>query len=1064
MARKQGSQAANEKKGGHAALRFALKGHADSVYAVAVSGFGSQAVSGSADHTARVWDIKAGTCRQTIQEGYLQSASCLHVTTNAATAISGGGQDGTARLWDVFSGACSAVFKGHNGPVRCAAVSGDGRLAVTADFQGTIWVWNLLDGIGERLNWRAEESRRSTLALALSSDGSLAVCGGEDQVLHVWDTKTRTRKFSLAGHKDAIRGVALSADGRVAVTGGNDRTIRIWDIQAGLCRAELEGHTGSVHSVAISGDGQRAVSGSADHTVWVWDLVTLKPRAVLEGHSAAVRSVALSADGSVAVSGGDDLTVLVWDLDKASPTAPPTFPPYLSAKIVLVGDSGVGKSGLGWRLATGTYRQTSSTHGQEFWVLEQLRHKRKDGTECEAILWDLAGQKNYRLIHALLLDDADLALLLLNSVDDNDPFKGVEYWLRKLRHPSAPNAPKCIVLLVAARYDVSKPRLSQTQLEEFCGPFGVRPVIMYTSAKTGHGMADLVDGIRALLPWDDMVPTVTTETFRRIKSFVLKLKEGRRRQRVLADWHELRQRLQATDPKWRFTDAEMTTAVRHVEKHGYVRILWPRGTDEQVLLRPEVLNNLAASFVQEAAVSEKGLGALDEARIRQNDYDFLDLKLLVTAERSLLLDEAAVLFVRRNLAFREKHGDITYLIFPDLINERKPLLADENLEDGASYEAIGAVEHVYAAQVVLLGYTNVLTRTNQYRDRAEYVTDDGQMCGFRKAAESEGGLELVLFFQKKMSDDNRRTFQALFERFLNRRDDIVVARFDRARCGACGYLQDRSEVIRRTKDGKGFLFCSECGGKIPLDTSGQGISSSVTVAARVTRGETVANVRTKFETALRELSNLLHRRTGFTKPSCFISYAWGNPEHERWVEKQLAADLQKAEVEVILDRWHNATIGSDVARFIASIEEASSVVVVGTPLYRSKYENKLSSTGSVVAAEVDLINQRLLGTEEEKSTIRPVLLAGSAKEAFPPLMRNRVRADFRNAVAYFATAFDLILSVHGFGFDDRTIREMRDTLQSEPDPSTQQAKELTEEVEGEGAGRRRRARRKHGGR
>ena len=52
----------------------------------------------------------------------------------------------------------------------------------------------------------------------------------------------------------------------------------------------------------------------------------------------------------------------------------------------------------------------ASTHGQQFWLLEQLCKKRQDGTECEAVLWDLAGQPDYRLIHALFLDDADLAL------------------------------------------------------------------------------------------------------------------------------------------------------------------------------------------------------------------------------------------------------------------------------------------------------------------------------------------------------------------------------------------------------------------------------------------------------------------------------------------------------------------------------------------------------------------------------------------------------------------------------------------------------------------------------
>ena len=38
-------------------------------------------------------------------------------------------------------------------------------------------------------------------------------------------------------------------------------------------------------------------------------------------------------------------------------------------------------------------------------------------------------------------------------------------------------------------------------------------------------------------------------------------------------------------------------------------------------------------------------------------------------------------------------------------------------------------------------------------------------------------------------------------------------------------------------------------------------------------------------------------------PHCFVSYAWGDSVQERWVEKRLATDLQKAGIAVILDRW-----------------------------------------------------------------------------------------------------------------------------------------------------------------
>jgi hypothetical protein len=164
------------------------------------------------------------------------------------------------------------------------------------------------------------------------------------------------------------------------------------------------------------------------------------------------------------------------------------------------------------------------------------------------------------------------------------------------------------------------------------------------------------------------------------------------------------------------------------------------------------------------------------------------------------------------------------------------------------------------------------------------------------------------------------------------------------------------------------------------------------------------------------------------RPSCFISYAWGEADREHWVENRLARALQDAGIEVILDRWHNARVGAPVHRFISLIEKAQYVIVVGTPLYRRKYENKLSKTGSVVAAEVDLINLRLVGTERQKNTVLPVLLDGNERRSLPPLVRGRKFADFRCPQAYYATLFDLIVTLYGLPFEDPVVGSLREAL------------------------------------
>jgi hypothetical protein len=85
-----------------------------------------------------------------------------------------------------------------------------------------------------------------------------------------------------------------------------------------------------------------------------------------------------------------------------------------------------------------------------------------------------------------------------------------------------------------------------------------------------------------------------------------------------------------------------------------------------------------------------------------------------------------------------------------------------------------------------------------------------------------------------------------------------------------------------------------------------------------------------------------------------------------------------------------------------------------------------------VAAEVDVIDQRLLGSEEQKQSVLPVLLDGDDQASLPPLLQGRVYVDFRRAGAYFASLFDLVLAIHGVPFDDEAVIDLRHSLRPDP--------------------------------
>ncbi|KAL6209022.1 hypothetical protein ACLB2K_019965 [Fragaria x ananassa] len=97
-------------------------------------------------------------------------------------------------------------------------------------------------------------------------------------------------------------------------------------------------------------------------------------------------------------------------------------------KVVLIGDSAVGKSNLLSRFARNEFDQNSkATIGVEF----QTQAVEIDGKEVKAQIWDTAGQERFRAVTSAYYRGA-VGALVVYDISRKTTFESVERWLNEL--------------------------------------------------------------------------------------------------------------------------------------------------------------------------------------------------------------------------------------------------------------------------------------------------------------------------------------------------------------------------------------------------------------------------------------------------------------------------------------------------------------------------------------------------------------------------------------------------------------------------------------------------------
>jgi len=702
------------------------------------------------------------------------------------------------------------VLKGHNDWIWGVAITPDGKTVVSGSADNTLKVWDLETG-----HCRAtfEGHTAGLWGLAVTPDGKSVVSGSYDQTLKVWDLETGGCRATFEGHTGPVRRVVITPDGKSAVSGSNDTTLKVWDLETGHCRATFEGHTNYVYAVAITPDGKTVVSGSRDNELKVWDLETGHCRATLEGHTSKVYGVAVTPDGKTVVSSSADNTLRVWDLPQPDVDLEVADAArYTNAKIVLVGESGVGKTGLALRLAEDRWEETGSTHGMNVWQLhfdeETFRVSEtlkvlSPPVEREVWLWDFAGQPDYRLIHQLYMDETALALMVIDPQRD-DPFEPLGHWEKALQ-TAVKHAPG--KLLVAGRCDRGGLTVSQAKVDQYQREHGYSGFVN-TSAKEGEGCADLKTAIVAHIPWERLPWTATSRLFKTLKEAIIRVKgEGI----VLTRVSELHQRLQL----------ELHEPIEEDKLRAVVGLLAGQGIIQKldfgdfVLLQPEQINNYGSAVVRSARESTDELGVVPERAVLEADLDFKDMKRLDEADEKILLRAMLQTFLDRSLCARVETEKGAQLVFPSYFKLDRPEIA-EHPNVVVTYGFTGTLDEIYSTLVVRLHYTEPFEMGELWRYAADFKTVADKRVGLQMNKQKGDAAEIRVYFGEGTPLDTQVSFIKYIHEHLKKHAQDV----SRVRSYVCPHcdtpMENRKAIKKRLEMGQTDILCGVCEKRVTL--------------------------------------------------------------------------------------------------------------------------------------------------------------------------------------------------------------------------------------------------------
>jgi WD40 repeat protein len=246
--------------------------------------------SASADGFIKLWNIQTGQMVRAFRglHGHQGAALCVAFQpydeasqSPDGSLLVSGSMDHTVKLWDTSSTGTEVPrldLTSFKVMVRGVAFRPDGKAFATVSHQ-TLQLWDVQTG---KQIFAQQVDQEHANGVAFSRDSKFLATVGHSGTAMVWDATGEQVSF-FQGHKKSVFCVAFHPEEEYLASGGSDRNVKLWDRATGqvICtlREHIDNdseftHTDYVFGVAFSPDGKYLATASWKEVI-VWDVSKL---------------------------------------------------------------------------------------------------------------------------------------------------------------------------------------------------------------------------------------------------------------------------------------------------------------------------------------------------------------------------------------------------------------------------------------------------------------------------------------------------------------------------------------------------------------------------------------------------------------------------------------------------------------------------------------------------------------------------------------------------------------------------------------------------------------------